>query len=292
MKHRRRADVAEWDAIIDRAFALDEEMPSFSLVEPEEELRNLGGPGSGNFGHAGRPGQVGGSSVGANAKLAAKLTKRGFTVVAAEDLEEALASGININENSTAELSEAAVEGIDAGLEDVKRFSPELYRNLQENIGITIGDYGGSAAATAATGRSFHLFFNTSEQPQRDVVAPEFIGNTIATKRARDKGLKGDDFVREAYRGITIHEVGHLVDGVNNHVLSDMVGYLHAVRTSGRRSGEKSLKRLSDDISPYAANAGPVEAAAEVFAATLLDYPVGSTFHPARDAIRDLKDRP
>src|SRR5262245_64908950 len=30
----------------------------------EESYENLGGPGSGNFGHAGRPGEVGGSAEG------------------------------------------------------------------------------------------------------------------------------------------------------------------------------------------------------------------------------------
>ncbi len=31
-------------------------------LDEEKELRTLGGPGSGNFGHGGRPGQIGGSS--------------------------------------------------------------------------------------------------------------------------------------------------------------------------------------------------------------------------------------
>lgn len=54
---RSDADQARLDAL-DRAgkLAVDDDW------QDEEELRDLGGPSSGNFGHAGRPGKVGGSA--------------------------------------------------------------------------------------------------------------------------------------------------------------------------------------------------------------------------------------
>lgn len=51
-----RSDADIWDALIAR----DDQDGEF--VELGDALRTLGGPGSGNFGHAGRPGEVGGSS--------------------------------------------------------------------------------------------------------------------------------------------------------------------------------------------------------------------------------------
>ena len=67
------------------------------LVPVVEQIK--GGPGSGNFGHAGRPGQVGGSSPRANllaylekvddprAKEAAKLCKKELAKIPDKDLE-------------------------------------------------------------------------------------------------------------------------------------------------------------------------------------------------------------
>lgn len=55
-------DVDEWDALVERMFELDKEHPFVTEIADEDDLRAAGGPGSGNFGHAGRPGQVGGSA--------------------------------------------------------------------------------------------------------------------------------------------------------------------------------------------------------------------------------------
>ena len=68
-------DFEEWDRLVDLMAEYDEEHPFESeLAEEEEEAegaRALGGPGSGNFGHEGRPGQVGGSGegTGSDAKM-------------------------------------------------------------------------------------------------------------------------------------------------------------------------------------------------------------------------------
>lgn len=45
----------------------------FRAPQKKKPITNLGGPGSGNFGHGGRPGEVGGSSGGGDASVAAGL---------------------------------------------------------------------------------------------------------------------------------------------------------------------------------------------------------------------------
>lgn len=52
-------DPKPFDKIIDVAFALDAEDPY--AMQIDDEPRVLGGAGSGNFGHSGRPGEIGGS---------------------------------------------------------------------------------------------------------------------------------------------------------------------------------------------------------------------------------------
>lgn len=58
------SDKALWFELLDDTFELDKANPWFGqTVEPEDtRYEALGGQGSGNFGHAGRPGEVGGSS--------------------------------------------------------------------------------------------------------------------------------------------------------------------------------------------------------------------------------------
>jgi hypothetical protein len=60
-------DANAWNALIDKAFELDSDEPFLAEMGEDEELTALGGPGSGNFGHAGRPGMIGGSTPQANA---------------------------------------------------------------------------------------------------------------------------------------------------------------------------------------------------------------------------------
>lgn len=74
MTYVKNWDPVAWNKLIDAAFALDNEDPYFSQTSdvepqvwnahPEDHGRAAGGPGSGNFGHSGRPGEVGGSGGG------------------------------------------------------------------------------------------------------------------------------------------------------------------------------------------------------------------------------------
>lgn len=72
-----------WESLIDDAFAIDESDPFFSQVdivdlEGRPRLLKKGGEGSGNFGHAGRPGLVGGSaSEGGSRQEAISSVKQG-----------------------------------------------------------------------------------------------------------------------------------------------------------------------------------------------------------------------
>jgi len=64
LSRRKRANVNGQDKMPEEYFSLEEKMneqAKYMFVAPEKESANDGGPGSGNFGHAGRPGKVGGS---------------------------------------------------------------------------------------------------------------------------------------------------------------------------------------------------------------------------------------
>ena len=85
---KRASDVRAWYLIVDQAFALDDELPWYGqTIEGEkppkrptylsrEDLKTAGGPGSGNFGHSGRPGQVGGSAQSISAVPVVKKNSR------------------------------------------------------------------------------------------------------------------------------------------------------------------------------------------------------------------------
>lgn len=73
----------EWKHREDEAAAID------AAIFAESDRRSAGGPGSGNFGHAGRPGEVGGSSseIDAIRQHEQQMSKIGFDRAVADDPE-------------------------------------------------------------------------------------------------------------------------------------------------------------------------------------------------------------
>lgn len=248
--------------------------------------RFLGGPGSGNFGHAGRPGQVGGSSSGGSSAIGTleptasnddarkAIDQLGFRTTNVESMPPQLLVNWAKPESeggggvprpvNTQDIDRDVIDGVSDGLSQIK--DTELEPFIKRDAQFAFLDYKDSAQATTATDPSgSFVIINGNKDSMKDMFDPKLVRNTVAGRIMSEKGLTGDKAQREYYRHVVTHEVGHVVDHhtgalYSSGLLSDLFG-MHG---NDVRSMTNYLK---NELSNYAAS-GPPEAFAELFAAT------------------------
>lgn len=245
--------------------------------------RALGGQGSGNFGHAGRPGEVGGSATesGTITELKTRLSARGYRVMTASQLPKELTKHIRVDEPK-APISKAQVDGFERALNDVRSKLPELDKQIQDEVAFVYGSYDPpSARAMTAEyrgGDKTYVLINGSETAEQFINGPNANNDfTIAQQRA--KSLEGDEKIAELYRGIVDHELGHVANAFTDGGISK-VTVLSLIR-AGKRTEEDIVDYLKKNLSQYAAFGGPDEAGAEIFGSMLLDHPLPPEFKEA-----------
>jgi len=117
-------------------------------------LKTLGGPGSGNFGHAGRPGQVGGSAE--RRETIRLYTQSGGTY---REINERLRAGEDLSSHPTVQALEAAF------IEEAKPLDEVVYRGIAgydpEELGLEEGaivtDLAFVSVATKAAAKKFAM---------------------------------------------------------------------------------------------------------------------------------------
>jgi len=269
------------------------------------EVVALGGPGSGNFGHEGRPGEVGGSGHGDTAatvvksgvtlqQFHARMQDHGLKIRGIKDINPKTAEAMHLSE-VTEPLPTPAVNGIMQGLDDLQRESPEFYDQLAKNVAFSYLKHDPpTAAATTATGfGEATIVFNGGGGLRSMTVADDAwsVGNRLAA------GVSGDAKTQALYRGVVLHETGHIADAMLDHRISaSVMSELTQESQQSGRSFEAVLQDASDHFSKYGVYGGPHELAAEVFAATVLKYDVPSYLEETRDnldrLLRPIKQAP
>lgn len=233
--------------------------------------RFLGGPGSGNFGHAGRPGEIGGSAPSGQtvttSDVRASLEREGFKTVTMETFPKEV---VNAWRNSTGietpidatHIPSSTVEGVKAGLKDFQNTKAgDIIKNKTQVGFLKYQDDAQATTAMLGAGNSY-LIFNLGDQALENA-NPSLMPNTIPGQIALAQGLSGDSLNREFYRQVAIHEIGHVLDaaelgGLSAQMVSDLMV----------NHGPYEGMRVVQQISPYAAS-GPQEAFAEIFTATV-----------------------
>lgn len=180
------------------------------------------------------------------------------------------------------EVDGALVRGLEEGLDTLKEKQPGLYALLQDQSEIVLVAHRPPASMTTATGPAGIAFvINTDPSASPRAVLDEAYGSyTIAQRRAaKIAGNDMDAYVKESYKGILTHEAGHaadalLADGITSTTIDSLIlgGQL-----SGK-SNEDIGRYLERNISTYARDGGPHEAAAELFAAHTLGVPMSKDF--------------
>lgn len=137
--------------------------PKFTAEEWREEVRTLGGPGSGNFGHAGRPGEVGGSAPESNAAL---LEQREAGIAAVGKLLERAVAEAKYNQEAAEEWDDLTSDvqqlvknqwigteledGINVDrtdieneiINDIRRDNDEIIGATEEEVTVALGELG------------------------------------------------------------------------------------------------------------------------------------------------------
>jgi hypothetical protein len=315
-------------------------------LEREPEPRTAGGPGSGNFGHAGRPGAVGGSAPQGRApggaapgapgpsltadhidapsatrmpvaeprmphghidapasglsmvekatprggvlsvsEVHAQLHARGIQTASYNETHEASRMGIALqlrDPRDAREVPTAIAEGTQAALERLKRDAPAHYEQYLKNVKIcfTENDTDGISGTTMyhPSGKleKTVVLMNASAshaQIMRDISEGRSIHKSdysVAMKMASEQGLKGDAFLKFVTEATLVHELGHIVDRQTNMSLTRSL-----VDKLGESMHQAEMPMfVKRNLSPYAADGGAGEAAAELFSAFIEGAPV------------------
>lgn len=288
----------------------------------------LGGPGSGNFGHAGRPGEVGGSAgagsgessgfssqdlkapadaswsttdakVVSGTRLRNFFGKAGFKTVNDKDLPYELRKSFGLKGKPPI-MTQPAVDGVQAGVADAEQKVPGLTQYLKDNVKVGVVRYdnemSGAGATTVshkATGEQW-LLLNSNGSHMGGLRDQDDADFSVITQAAAH--LTGDEQVKQIYRGMVLHEMGHVLDnGTRGEFTHDvaMAVFGDQIRKAGPddiitmdESRDEQLRRFSRYGYGYGADTGGAqEMAAEVFAASVLGRPMPEFFHPVRDKI-------
>lgn len=257
-----------------------------------------GGPGSGNFGHEGRPGEVGGSGPGGATHedegiyatyAKAEITKAGFHAISFREIPRNLRNQLpgadvgGVRDPVFGADSPQMVAGIVDALNHIPG-PPEFADEAKANLKIAFASFhSGIAAATAVGPQGAFIVINTNNE--HSDVPPRW---TIANQQA-GKGTS------ELYKFVTYHELGHVLDGVSGDSVT--LHMVNSLRESGVMAKDMSndagklMSWLKSNISEYAAKGGPKEAAAEVVAMTYGGLEVPKELSKTRDFILG-KDHP
>jgi len=261
-------------------------------------LRAAGGPGSGNFGHAGRPGKVGGSAPDGDGEESQDTTPKqparskaaeafhshfkakGYKVAHVDEVPDIIQERLALSEAQD-NLPPEAMNGIELALEDIEKMSPLLHEAVlnttivyahqeSDDVSATFGQYKGET----------YFFINANQSAVEQTSDP-----TDKTFTVGSKAFNGDP--EQVFRAVLLHEAGHLADSL---VDDNLTGAL--VATLLQRMPMNDVPSfLRRKISTYAMVGGPKEAAAEVFAATVLGLPLPEELHGYRDELKLLLAR-
>jgi len=262
------------------------------------KLRDAGGPGSGNFGHAGRPGKVGGSAAEGDgeksedtkqeAKQRGKAAEafhshfksKGYKVAHVDELPAYIAKILKIREADT-DLPPEALSGIEAALNDIKTGSPALHAAVLDTTFVYGHRKDPNVSATFGQTKEGNYFvINANEDAVADTYNPVDPTFTVGAKH-----FAGDP--EQVYRAVMLHEIGHLADAMTG---DNITGAL--ITTLAQRMPIDDIPDyFRRKVSEYAMHGGPKEAAAEVFASTVLELPLPTELHGFRDDLKALLKR-
>lgn len=288
----------------------------------------LGGPGSGNFGHAGRPGEVGGSAgtgsgessgfsaqdlkapadaswsttdakVVSGTRLRNFFGKAGFKTVNDKELPYELRKSFGLKGKPPI-MTQPAVDGVQAGVADAEQKVPGLTQYLKDNVKVGVVRYdsemSGAGATTVShksTGEQW-LLLNSNGSHMGGLRDQDDADFSVVTQAAAH--LTGDEQVKQIYRGMVLHEMGHVLDnGTRGEFTHDVAMAIFGDRIESAgphdiihmdESRGEQLRSFSRYGYGYGENTGGAqEMAAEVFAASVLGRPMPEFFHPVRDKI-------
>jgi hypothetical protein len=292
----------ECDAIVKKGGVVDipPEIADVDQAGPRRRSRVLGGPGSGHFGHAGRPGEVGGSLPSGEAagttvdpaftetmpraQFYEALNAQGYKTGTAVDLPDDVIDEAAVRGTPDV-VPKVVADGVLQGLQDIKQASPAIDQLIKDRVTfVYVESEHGATATTATTPDHAWLLINSTPESfpnYEHATMPEY---TVAQRRAKD--LTGTERMRETYRGIVIHEIGHVADTYSDGTLSKILTL--SLVTAGKMADIRTLKNFMGHVSTYAFEGGAGEAAAEVFTATILNHSLPKELHSMRDSIKAM----
>lgn len=248
--------------------------------------RIAGGPGSGYYGHAGRPGEIGGSAPGSTidtknfttvfnreleiTKAAQPLVARGFRVSGVHNLNAEVRDGAHISEDYVP--SSKQVQDISDAFETVRGVDPDMYAYLQNSPVAFVKYEPGDATMTTATGLPSGPVFLINGNADLNAMTEK--GWSVGTKdHARSVG--------DEYKEIMLHEIGHAYDArsggmLSHRILKDVVNKFigdtdyENLDDMEKISLDHNIKQwLRTTVSGYAAKGGPAETVGEIAALSL-----------------------
>lgn len=218
-----------------------------------------------------------------------RFERLGYQTITGEQFPEEVADALK-PVRPPVPMPKSVADGVEQGLLDIERELPRLSDILKQGTKLVYADYDpGSGAVAVSSPKGQHwIVINGKKAAMHEFIKsdwkPEETRWTVAQQRSGK--MTGDERTRETYRGLIVHEVGHIADRVTNRGLEKNM--MNAILKLPVAAKQDVSKFMGKSVSGYAAVGGPREAAAELFTAAVLDHPIPKEFGDFRKHVMGL----
>lgn len=200
------------------------------------------------------------------------ITKAGFKVTAYDQLPDDMKQAMNVE--APKPLTQNQLDGISDALSTISQESPGLTEVMKNSVPLVVANTSqmiGSSkvlpAATTIIGPNGHFLVVNSAQAFKNDRPSWSIANRLTV------GKTGADRERALYKGVVVHEIGHVADNVRGGIFTRSVMTEITLNSGGNlEKASKQLENIRKNFSEYGVT-DPGELAAELFAAVVLHQP-------------------
>lgn len=224
-------------------------------------------------------------------KFDSVITKAGFKATAYNQLPDDMKKAMNVEPPNP--LTQNQLDGISDALSTISQESPGLTEVMKNSVPLVVANTSqmmGSSkvlpAATTIIGPNGHFLVVNSAQAFKNDRPSWSVANRLTV------GKTGADRERALYKGVVVHEIGHVADNVRGGIFTRSVMTEITLNSGGNlERASKQLENIRKNFSEYGVT-DPGELAAELFAAVVLHQPTPPELRQTVDMMKKAIPQP
>lgn len=214
----------------------------------------------------------------------------GYKVKALVDVDRDVLKAMNVAPSEAKPLPAATAQGTAMALEKVRTEYPQLHEYVKNNVEFFAAPYDPNAGATTIHYAGHVAVAVNSAHDNEGLLNPAGADWTVAQRIAADAlaaGKSKDDASRAAVESILTHEIGHVLDGATDGMLTREMYVTVALKALELGGSQQAFDWVKKTLGGYAATS-PEEAVGEVLAASLAGRQVPEEFQFVVEAAKAI----